>query len=226
LAERNLLEEKVMGEVVLVGDTMLDVFLKLKPSIESMRDEVVGKYTQQQDRFVLITLHRREVVDNIDLLGSILTQLNNIGREVIFPIHPRTRKNIEKSSFEVTKLENIQLLDPLIYTEFHSLLSKSSLVLTDSGGLQKEAYFWNVPCITIRDTKTSWPETLENDANILLHPEDKTIVETAEKQIGRDLNTDLSVFGNGTDLSVFGNGNASELVVEKMLEEELKLPIR
>ena len=216
-AEKNLLEEKVMGEVRWVGDTMLDVFLKLKPSVESIRDNIVASYTKNNDEFVLVTLHRREVVDNIELLGPILKQLNKIGKEVIFPIHPRTRKNVERSNFEITKLSNVKLLNPLIYTEFHSLLSKSSLVSTDSGGLQKEAYFWNVPCITIRDTKTSWPETLEDDANILLHPEDKTIVETAEKQIGRNLSNDLSVFGKG---------NSSKLIVEKLLGEELKLPVR
>ena len=215
-AEKILRLEKVMGEILFVGDTMFDLFLKLRPVIEQGYEEVIEKYCPDED-FVLVTLHRREVVDDVKLLEPILNQLNQIDLKILFPIHPRTRKNMTKNNLETSKFANIRFLEPLIYTEFHSLLSKSSLVLTDSGGVQKEAFFWNIPCITIRDTKTSWPETLKNDANILLHPKDLTIIETAEKQIGRNLKNDLSVFGKG---------NASELVVKKLLGEELKLPIR
>ncbi|MHA1200782.1 MAG: non-hydrolyzing UDP-N-acetylglucosamine 2-epimerase [Candidatus Heimdallarchaeaceae archaeon] len=216
-AEKKLKEEKVMGDILWVGDTMLDVFQKLKPNIEEMRDNIIKNYNQSSKDFALVTLHRREIVDDISLFSTILKQLNDLDLDIIFPIHPRTRKNISESKLDTSKLKNIRLIDPLVYTEFHSFMSSSKLVITDSGGLQKEAFFWNVPCITIRDSRTSWPETLENQANIIIHPNEPLIVETAEKQLNRTLNNDLSVFGKG---------NASELMVKKLLDEELTLPIR
>jgi len=216
-AEENLKQENIMGKILTVGDTMLDVFLKIKTRFSESESEVVDKYTQDNDSFILCTIHRREIVDNPAILGNVLKQINCLERSVILPIHPRTKKRIEDSDIKISVFNNINFIEPLAYSEFHSLLSNASLMITDSGGIQKEAFFWNIPAITLRDTITNWPETLVNNANIIVNPLSDDLFETAKSQMNRKLSNDLSVFGNG---------KASEAVAKFLLDEKIKLPKR
>ena len=132
----------------------------------------------------MLTLHRNYNVDNTDVLEHILNQLGQLEESIIFPVHPRTRKMIT-TSYKVPK--NIEMIDPQGYLDFITLENFSKRIITDSGGIQKEAYLLRKPCITLR-TETEWVETVEEKWNLLVNPADKTIAskisgfKTPEKQ--------------------------------------------
>ena len=214
-AEENLKRENVIGKILTVGDTMLDVFLKIKNRLLKEKSAAYEKYAKGEDSFVLCTIHRREIVDFPNILTKVLGQINELNKPVILPIHPRTKKRIDDSNIKISTLNNINFIDPLSYSEFHSLLSKASLMITDSGGIQKDAFFWNIPAITLRDTITTWPETLINNANIILDPLSEKLYETAVNQINKELENDLSPFGDG---------KASHKIAEFLLNEKIELP--
>lgn len=119
------------------------------------------------EHFILATLHRAENTDSPERLQSILSALEKIAQEIsiIIPIHPRTRKKLQELNFNFEQT-HIQLVDPVGYLEMVYLLKHCSLVATDSGGLQKEAYFFKKYCITLR-TETEWTELVEQGANII-----------------------------------------------------------
>ena len=151
--------------VMNVGDVMYDVLLY---AIDiAKRDSVILEQLQLiSGNYYLLTLHRAESTDNIEQLEEIIAFVNDVsgGKDVIFPIHPRT-----KSVFENTKIkfdENVKIIDPVDYFDMLQLLKGSALVLTDSGGLQKEAYWLETPCVTLR-RETEWIETVESGWNIL-----------------------------------------------------------
>lgn len=168
-AERNdtkdISKEYGNSFVMNVGDVMYDVFLY---AIEiSERESVILEQQQLvSGSYYLLTIHRAESTTSIEQLEKIITFVNDIsgGKNVIFPIHPRT-----KSIYTNTKIrfaENVKIIDPVNYFDMLQLLKESTLVLTDSGGLQKEAYWIKTPCITLRD-ETEWVETVESGWNIL-----------------------------------------------------------
>ena len=184
--------------VVNIGDVMKDgaVFYKQfakKPlSLSTVADD-----------YILCTIHRAENTDNSQRLKAIFQALNEIAKEkqVILPLHPRTKKIIENLEF---RIENLTIIEPVGYLEMVWLIDNSSLVMTDSGGLQKEAYFFNKPCITLRD-ETEWVELVENGFNILVGANKEKIVSTFKQSINSQIHL-------STDL--FGNGRASEKILE------------
>lgn len=156
--------------------------------------------------FALATLHRAENTDDTERLGTILGALNRIARDVcpvLLPLHPRARKAIASAGF---KLDAIHILKPVSYLEMLLLESRARLILTDSGGVQKEAYFAGVPCITLRD-ETEWVETLDNGCNVLTGADEAAIVHAASN--GRSV-------GPWRDL--YGDGHATTAVVKMLLD--------
>lgn len=156
------------------------------------------------DNYVLATIHRAETTDNIENLKSVVQALNTINesRPVIAPIHPRTRSIIKDNNIEVS----FQMINPVGYLEMIWLIQNCSLVITDSGGLQKEAYFFEKCCLTTR-TETEWVELVESGNNVLVAYEVNKIL--SEVNVPRKFNHS----GN-----FYGDGNTSELIINALIE--------
>jgi UDP-N-acetylglucosamine 2-epimerase len=167
-AVANLERENAAGRVELVGDVMVDVALLFQPRARA--DEApLREAGVRPGEFVLATAHRAGNVDDPARLGLLVDLLLAVEPPVVLPLHPRTRARLEAAGW-LADLENaahIRLLPPLGYLAFTALLCQARAVLTDSGGVQKEAYLAGVPCVTMRDT-TEWVETVEVGWNVLV----------------------------------------------------------
>lgn len=172
-------------DIYFVGNVMIDTLYyqlsKLKDSKKSGKHEIDAK--NKNNPFAVVTLHRPSNVDNKNILGGILDALARISEDVpvIFPVHPRARKNIEE--FDQLKLINdskIELLPPMPYVEFLKLWKGASLVLTDSGGLQEETTALGIPCFTIREN-TERPVTIEEGTNTLVGTSGEGILSAYEE---------------------------------------------
>lgn len=200
--------EKNVCHVALTGDVMFDAALYYAGRIEEY-SKILQKIRREDnisDRFALCTIHRAENTDNPKNLESIFKGLNLIARHcpIVLPLHPRTRKFIKNLNINSS---NISLLDPMSYLEMIGLIKKCQLVLTDSGGLQKEAFFFRKPCVTLRE-ETEWVELTENKYNLLAGSD-------AERIYGSFL-TQMSVEIPEHDL--YGDGSASEKIVNFLTE--------
>ena len=160
-AVQNLKDEGIMEGVHFVGDPMLDACKHFLP-IANEKSSILEKLKQIPKEYFLITLHRPSNVDNPIVLDRILQSLNSLPNPVAFPVHPRTRKQLHQTANE--RYPNLQFIEPVGYIDMLKLCSDAKAVLTDSGGLQKEAFFLQTPCITLRK-ETEWTETLLNQAN-------------------------------------------------------------
>ncbi len=190
-------------EILNVGDVMYDAVLYYKSKIKS-HSTVIQKQQLEGKPFVLATLHRAENTNDPSRLKSIIEALNEINREiqVLLPLHPRTKSVIQTQKI---KLE-ATIIDPVGYFDMLALLENCKMVLTDSGGLQKEAYFFQKYCLTLRD-QTEWVELVEANANSLVGAETKIILEAFHSTKNKIINTKNNLYGNG---------NASNLIAEKL----------
>jgi len=196
---KNLKKEGLLGSAFFTGDTMYDVFLEFKKKI--------GLEKSRKGKFVLITLHRKNNIENFQQINKIIQMVKKIvksGHEVLFPIHPHTKKQIK--SFRIS-LEGIKTIEPVKYSRMLQLLCDASLLITDSGGLQKEAYWLNTPCITLRKS-TEWIETLQGKHNKLIG----NITRTSSDDIKRILKKNHTINKNFSNIE-FGRGNASKKIV-------------
>lgn len=148
------------AQAVLAGDVMLDGAIFYKDLAQKPSDLDINA------DFILCTIHRAENTDDTQRLGNIIDALNEVAKEkqVILPLHPRTKKILEQSRLDTS---NLTIIDPVGYLNMVWLISNCSLVMTDSGGLQKEAYFFKKPCVTLRD-ETEWIELVQASANVLV----------------------------------------------------------
>jgi UDP-GlcNAc3NAcA epimerase len=164
-AVRNLSTEGIVRNVHLVGDVMLDVLNWARQRIGHGAAEVLRRFGFHPKNYLLLTVHRSENTEDVARLSSILNALNALDEPVIFPVHPRTQKVISAMGIEVAG--HVHMIEPLGYLEMVAVTESARLVLTDSGGLQKEAYWMGVPCITLRD-ETEWVETVASGWNVLV----------------------------------------------------------
>jgi UDP-GlcNAc3NAcA epimerase len=190
--------------IQLVGDVMYDAAL-FYGALSPQRSDVLHRLNLSKNNFILCTVHRQENTDNVENLESIIAALNNIHHKipVILPLHPRTRKilglNNIPTDFEPT--------EPVGYFDIVELLKNCSLVITDSGGMQKEAYFFNRYCLTMRE-ETEWIELIRNGYNLLVGCDRDLIKKGVERFSGKTI----------TDpIPLYGTGNAGDLIVEKLL---------
>ena len=148
------------------------------------------------EKFILATIHRAENTDNSVRLKSIFDGFEKIGKEVpiILPLHPRTRKAIE--TLDLKASDSIKAIDPVSYLEMIYLLENCMLVMTDSGGLQKEAFFFKKPCITLRD-ETEWVELVEHGYNFLAGATAENIYNTYINTVGGKYNFSIELYGHG-----------------------------
>ena len=197
-AAETLRGERVTGDVVVVGDVMVDVFELLAPRGDK---EIFKQLRVQPGGYLLVTAHRAGNVDDPARLRALADLLRALPAPVVLPLHPRTRARLEAASLG---LGDVIVAPPLGYLEFMALLAGARRVLTDSGGVQKEAYLAGVPCITLRAT-TEWRETVDAGWNVLV-----------------DLDTDkalaaLDYAPPAARPPLYGDGRAGERVVDALL---------
>jgi UDP-GlcNAc3NAcA epimerase len=165
-AVQNLANEGIQDGVHMIGDVMLDALTYARSRLQSIPD-ILSKLGLKEKGYLLVTVHRAENTDDPERLRSILMALSQIDEVVVFPVHPRTRKAIDNLEMEFTPSGKIKLIDPVGYLDMVRLEEAARMILTDSGGIQKEAYWLGVPCITLRD-ETEWVETVEAGWNVLV----------------------------------------------------------
>lgn len=210
VAAENLRREHVAGLVELVGDVMVDVALAVQPRARARLDLVQARGVAP-GAFVFCTAHRPGNVDEPDRLGRLVDLLLALPLPLVLPLHPRTRARLEAagSLARLERAEGIVLTPPLGYVETMALVCNARAVLTDSGGLQKEAYLAGVPCVTIRPS-TEWVETVEQGWNVLVDLDADAAVEALQRE------------APAQRPPLYGDGHAGERVVQALL----KLPCR
>ena len=161
-AARNLAAEGLSAQTVVVGDVMVDSLLAASARARGAAD-VLARLGIPNGPFVLLTIHRAANTDDPARLAAIIAGLEGAGTAV-FPVHPRTREALRRHGIALPK--NVAVVDPLGYLDTIALASAARAVVTDSGGLQKEAYLLETPCVTLRDS-TEWVETLDLGWNVL-----------------------------------------------------------
>lgn len=202
----NLKNENISGHIYDVGDIMKDVLLNYSNKIDAK--ETLLKFNGiVKDKFYFLTIHRQENTDNIERLESIINILKEAKHPVVFAAHPRTRKIIEKNFKK--SLHNISIIDPVNYLESIAFQKESEIVLTDSGGIQKEAYYLKKPCITFRNS-TEWIELIETKHNVLVDADIDKFRE-AESML---LNKPAADYDN----SLYGDGKAADKIVNHIKE--------
>ena len=207
IAVENLRKEGIEHGVHLVGDVMYDVTLHYGELARERHD--LGKWGLTEKGYALCTVHRAENTDDPIRLAGILEALRDIAKEiaVIMPLHPRTRNIIENSG-DADALRGLTVVPPVSYLEMLRLEMSAKVILTDSGGVQKEAFFHRVPCVTLRD-ETEWVETVEMGWNVLVG---------ADRDVIARLNSTARVLGRNE--SVYGDGDAA-LNISKFFREKL-----
>jgi UDP-N-acetylglucosamine 2-epimerase (non-hydrolysing) len=207
----NLLREGVeSSRIHLVGNVMIDTLIRLLPLAES--GGYAGKPALKDDPYVLVTLHRPSNVDDPEELKEILLALDDIAgfADIIFPVHPRTRKVIETLG-ELKLSASLRLTEPVGYLEFLGLQRKAKLVITDSGGVQEETTFLGVPCLTVREN-TERPITVNIGSNTLVGRDMAMLKGEAEKA--------LSGKGKSSSIPPLWDGKASERIADIVLNRQ------
>lgn len=196
-AVKNLKNEGIVKNVYNVGDVMYDAILNFK-SLAEAKSSILEELNIK-DKYILTTVHRAENTNDINRLGSIIAALNESGMNIVLPIHPRTKKYIKEYGLKLNS--NIKVIESVGLLEMIQLEMNSQKIATDSGGVQKEAYFLKKPCITLRD-ETEWVETVENGWN---------------KLVGTDKNKILEALANFNpkheQKNIFGDGHAADKIV-------------
>lgn len=207
-ADANLLREGIDGgKIHFVGNVMIDTLVKLLPRAQAQ--PILEELKLEKRGYMLVTLHRPANVDHPQTLGQIISALETIARElpVIFPVHPRTRKNMQAFDLQA---EGVRFLEPLGYLDFLALTYSAGLVLTDSGGIQEETTYLGVPCLTVRPT-TERPVTVELGTNRLVASQGEAILEAVR--------TILRGQGQQGTCPPLWDGKAAERIVEVMLAQ-------
>lgn len=207
-AARNLEKEGITKGVFEVGDVMYDVFLHYK-SLVSTQSDILSKYNPVGCEYCLATVHRQENTDNPGRLSNIFFAFRELAtREfpIILPLHPRTVKCLKDHNIKLDPDSCVNIIPPVNYIDMIALECSARIILTDSGGIQKEAYFAGVPCVTLRD-ETEWVETIEAGANFLAGANKESI----HKVFDLALKTKVQIRAG-----LYGDGNASQLILRHL----------
>lgn len=203
-----LTTEGITHGVHLVGDTMYDAVLQFV-ELARQQSTILATLDLDPKHYLLATVHRPYNTDEPENLQGILQAFLSLDEPVIFPVHPRTRKKISELGLGIPsftgarQVNNLHLIEPIGYLDMLVLEQNARLILTDSGGIQKEAFFFAVPCVTLRP-ETEWVETVETGWNVLVDADPAKIVNAVLSQ----------GWPTGTPPAVFGDGQASERIVE------------
>jgi UDP-N-acetylglucosamine 2-epimerase len=203
VAVANLDREGVHGRVELVGDVMADVSLAFA-SVAEERSQALQEHALEPGAYLLVTAHRAGNVDDPARLARLVELLEALPQTTVFPLHPRTRARLEAAGLleRLAAAPRLKLTPPLGYLDFLTLARNARAILTDSGGVQKEAYLLGTPCVTLRDT-TEWVETVEQGWNVLVDLD----VDAALAALERDP-------PSGERPELYGGGHAAERICD------------
>ena len=175
-AQRNARNEGITQGVEVVGDVMYDILLQVQSKIDDHVRILLPKLGVTPQDYLLVTVHRASNTDDPEAMHDIANVLNKLEIPIIFPIHPRTQACLAK--YEITWKKHIRFIEPVGYIDMLALQSRAYRILTDSGGVQKEAFLLKVPCVTLRE-ETEWVETLVGGWNVLAGTKSEAIVDAA-----------------------------------------------
>jgi len=205
----NLLNEGIpRSAIVDSGDVMYDSAL-FYATLAERRSSVLSELRIGPKSYCLVTIHRPANTDDPQRLARIVESLNLLGGElpVLWPLHPRTRAAMEKCDLRVSA-DRVKIIDPVGYLDMVMLEKSARVILTDSGGVQKEAFFFCVPCITLRN-ETEWKELVDRGFNRLCGPSPQAILSSYREALA--VTPDWSV-------QLYGNGNAAQIVADRLLQ--------
>jgi UDP-GlcNAc3NAcA epimerase len=187
-----------------VGDVMFDAALQFA-AVASKRGTTLTNFDLEPQRYVLATIHRAENTDDMARLANIVSALDAVALKlpVILPLHPRTRSAMQAGGLS---FDNVRVIPPIGYLDMVTLESQAALIVTDSGGVQKEAFFYQVPCVTLRD-ETEWVELVELGWNRLLPPLSHGLADLILSAIGT----------SGIEAQPYGDGRAAQKIAETIL---------
>jgi UDP-GlcNAc3NAcA epimerase len=206
----NLKKEGITEGVYHVGDVMYDATLFFASQAESA-SSILHKWNLIPKQYYLATIHRAQTTDNSHKLANILTAFQQVEMPIILPLHPRTRKVIEQSDTLtqlVADIPNLHIIESVSYLDMLLLEKHAALILTDSGGVQKEAYFHRTPCITMRN-ETEWVETLETGWNRLVGTNTQRILQAVK-----------TTAVPPTEITEYGTGHAAQTIINILCQNE------
>ncbi len=200
-AAENLRSEAARGTIAVVGDVMVDMAFSWR-ELAPTTSEALAAYQLQPGGYLLLTAHRAGNVDDPERLRALVEIIAALRAPLLFAVHPRTRARLHDAGLlsELELLDDVRLCDPLGYLEFGALMRNARAVLTDSGGVQKEAYLAEVPCITLRSS-TEWVETVDTGWNVLTNLEVDRVLAALERPIPKN------------HPQLYGDGKAAERCV-------------
>ncbi|TMT86898.1 UDP-N-acetylglucosamine 2-epimerase (non-hydrolyzing) [Haloterrigena sp. H1] len=199
-AKETLEQEGISENVFVPGDVMYDTLLQIRDRLHNTD----GSGIERPDEYVLATVHRAKNTDDRDRLAAIIDAFSQLRVPVVFPAHPRTVTALQEYGLWDRATEASRIIDPVNYGQFITLVEDAVCVATDSGGVQKEAFYLDTPCITLRDT-TEWVETVDAGWNTLVGAETSEIVDAVRAAVDPPAKPDL-----------YGNGNAAARIVEQL----------
>ena len=203
-AVQNLSREGITAGVHWVGDVMYDAVLQFTEQARQ-QSTVLKDLGLVSKSYLLTTIHRPSNTDNIETLNKLICSLLSLQEPVVFPIHPRTKTAIKQLKISDFGETNLKMINPVGYLDMLVLEQNARMILTDSGGVQKEAYFFAVPCLTLRK-ETEWVETVEAGWNCLVGI-DPTIISDCVH----------SWYPTSSPANIFGDGKAADRIVEVLL---------
>ena len=205
----NLAKEGITKGRYMVGDVMVDA-LRHNAKIAEKKSPVLENLGLVKGDYYVATVHRPGNTDEQKNLTGIIEAFSESGKTVVFPVHPRTKKYLCEYGLMDSLSENIRCIDPLGYIDMLHLMKHAKKILTDSGGIQKEAYVMGIPCITMREN-TEWIETLTGGWNVLVGADKSRILAAMKADVHKDVNN-----------SVFGKGDTAKRIV-KVIQEHCRV---
>jgi UDP-N-acetylglucosamine 2-epimerase len=202
-----LKKQGINDGVLLSGDIGMDILLSNKSMIERETSEVMSRFSINKNEYYLVTCHRTSNTDNKENLKNIIDALNKLEKKVIFPIHPRTQKMIQFFDIQKTIANHIRLVSPIGFIETQVLIKNARMVLTDSGGIIKEAYFHKTPSVII-DKQTEWVEIVEERWSKVVGPNTNLILESIKDNKIPTIHS-----------YKLGDGTASKKIVQYLIEK-------
>jgi UDP-GlcNAc3NAcA epimerase len=201
LSVKNLANEGITRGVHNTGDVMFDIVINTINNID--KKSIMEKYDVSTKNFILCTIHRAENSDNFNNLNEIVSGINALaekGITILFPIHPRTKKSLHKFGLNLKIAGKIKLIDPVSYSEMLALEANAKIVITDSGGVQKESYYVGTPCLIPRK-ETEWVELVGVDCSFLTDANSETIFKIGWEiynQTNENLVAQKNIYGDGS----------------------------
>ncbi|MGB4341710.1 MAG: UDP-N-acetylglucosamine 2-epimerase (non-hydrolyzing) [Dysgonamonadaceae bacterium] len=199
-AVENLKNEGIKENVYLTGDVMVDSLLYNRETAEK-KSTILTDLGLRSKGYIVATIHRASNTDNKENLQNIVEALSELNETIVFPLHPRTENLLKEYGLYNKLKSSVILTQPLGFFEFIKLMGHAKMILTDSGGVQKEAYVLKVPCITLREN-TEWVETVEEGWNVLVGTDKDKLIKTIDEFSPQFI----------TNTEIFGTGNASKFI--------------